>query len=162
MGSMKAFDVIDRLAELGCAVRVEGEKLKVRGPNLPEVAGLVSELRARRDDALAILREAESNPPSLSEIQAALPVGVKLVSYRPKQAPFAVATVSVVTNAGKFFCAYLRDLKGRLEKPEGYHCPPLADILGKLADAGLELKLEKPGAFVNAHGLEVSDEDVAF
>lgn len=143
MGSMTALDVLDRLTELGCAVRVDGKKLKVRGPNLPEVAGLVSELRARREDALAILREAESTPPSLEEIEAVLPEGVKLVSYRPKQVPFDVAPVSVVTNAGKFYRAYLRDLKLRLEKPEGYHCPSLADIIGKLADAGLELSIER-------------------
>jgi len=141
---MTAFDVIDRLTELGCAVRVEGEKLKVRGPNLPEVPGLVSELRARRDDALAILRESESNPPSLAEVMAALPPGVKLVSYSPKQSPFAVAPVSIVTNAGKFFRAHFRDLKFRLEQPEAYHCPPLTDIVSKLADAGLELRVEKP------------------
>lgn len=159
---MTAFDVLDRLADLGCAVRVEGEKLKVRGPNLPEVAGLVSELRARRNDALAILREAESNPPSLEEVKAVLPEGVRLVSYQPKQPPFDVAPVSVVTNAGKFYRAYLRDLKARIEKPEGYHCPLLADILSKLSDAGLELQVEKPGAFVNPHGLLVSDDDLPF
>lgn len=162
MGSVTALDVLDRLADLGCAVRVEGEKLKVRGPNLPEVAGLVSELRARRIDALAILRETEHNPPSIEEVKDTLPPGVRLVSYRPKQAPFAVAPVSVVTNAGKFFRAYLRDLNTRLENPEGYHCPPLADILAKLADAGLELEVEKPGAFVNAHGLLVTDDDLPF
>jgi hypothetical protein len=67
MGGVTAFEVIDRLTELDCAVRVEDapgwwgnhgsccrEKLKVRGPNVPEVAELVSALRARRDNALAI------------------------------------------------------------------------------------------------------------
>jgi hypothetical protein len=49
-----------------------------------------------------------------------------------------------VTNAGKFFRAYLRDLNSRLEHPDGYVVPPLAEILSKLADAGLELRLERP------------------
>jgi hypothetical protein len=31
----------------------------------------------------------------------------------------------------------------RLAKPEGYHCPPLTDILSKLADAGLELTVTR-------------------
>jgi hypothetical protein len=145
MGSLSAIDVIDRLTTLGCAVRVEGEKLKVRGPNLPEVAELVSELRARRDDALSILRDREGQPPSLEEIQSVLPSGVTLVSYKAKHAPFAVAPVSIVTNAGKFFRAYLRDLNWRLEHPDGYAAPPLADILSKLSDAGLELKVDGPG-----------------
>jgi hypothetical protein len=150
MGSVSAFEVLDRLTELGCAVRVEGPKLKVRGPDLPEVAELVSELRARRDDALAILRDAESKPPSTEEVRVALPPGVTLLSYQPKQAPFAVAPVFVVTNAGKFFRAYLRDLRWRLEHPHGYAAPPLPDILGKLADAGLELTVDAP-AVPNPH-----------
>lgn len=139
---MTTLDVIDRLAELGCAIRAEGTRLKVRGPDLPEVAELVTKLHARRDDALAILRDSASTPPSLEEVQAALPPGVRLLSYEPKQAPFAVAPVSIVSNAGTFYRAYLRDLKARLERPNGRHCPPLVDILTKLADAGLELTLE--------------------
>jgi len=143
---MTAFDVIDRLQELGCAVRVEGERLKVRGPNLPEVPGLVSELRASRDRAaiIAMLKDRESNAPSLAEVKAVLPPGVRLVSYNPKRAPFAVAPISIITDAGKFFRAYLRDLQFRLEHPDGYHCSPLADILSKLADAGLELRADGP------------------
>ncbi len=139
---MTAFDVIDRLAALGCQVRVEGERLKVRGPNLPEVPPLVSELRARREEAISMLREQQSEPPTLEEVKATLPPGVRLVSYQPKRAPFVVAPVSVVTNAGKFYRGYLRDLKARLEKREGWHCPPLPDILSKLSDSGLELKIE--------------------
>lgn len=141
MGSVTAFDVIDRLEALGCAVRVEGDKLKVRGPNLPEVAQLVSELRAQRDDALAILRETESPAPSIEEVKAASPPGVRLVSYEPKQAPFAVSPVFIATNAGKFFQAYLRDLRWRMEHPNRCAAPPLADILTKLSSAGLELKI---------------------
>jgi hypothetical protein len=141
MGSVSTFDLLDGLAALGCSVRIDGEKLKVRGPDLPEVAELVAQLHACRDEALALLRDSESKPPSLHEVQAMLPVGVKLVSYQPKQAPFAVAPASVVTNTGKFYRAYLADLARRLAKPEGYHCPPLIDILSKLADAGLELQV---------------------
>lgn len=143
MGSVSAGDIIDRLAAFGCMVRTEGEKLKVRGPNLPEVAELVSELHARRDEAIALLRAHESTPPSLQEVRTMLPTGVRLVSYNPKKAPFAVAPASVVTNAGKFYRAYLADLARRLAKPAGYHCPPLTDILSKLADAGLEIKLRE-------------------
>ena len=43
MGSMSATEVLDRLSSFGCQVRVEGDKLKVRGPDRPEVEELVSE-----------------------------------------------------------------------------------------------------------------------
>jgi hypothetical protein len=40
-------------------------------------------------------------------------------------------------------------------------CPPLADILSKLADAGLELTVDGP-AVTNAHGVIVTDDDIPF
>jgi hypothetical protein len=142
MGSLSAIDVLDRLSSFGCQVPLEGDKLKVRGPDRPEVEVLVSELRREREAAIAFLRDRESKPLSLEEVKAVFPPGVRLVNYEPKQPPFAVAPVSIVTNAGKFYRAYLKDLALRLAKPKGYHCPPLADILSKLADAGLELEIE--------------------
>jgi hypothetical protein len=139
MGGLSAVDVLDRLAALGCAVRVEGERLKVRGPDLPEVAALIPELSAHREEAMLLIRELRSAPPTLGEIEALLPESVRVLRYEPKPAPFAVAPVSVVTNAGKFFQAYLKDLAWRMEHPEDHAAPSLADILAKLADAGLDL-----------------------
>ena len=134
---------IDRLRELGGELFLYGETVRYRIPaDCQEARRIITELRRNRDALAAMLRDRESKPPSREEVEAALPAGVQVVSYQPKQPPFAVAPVSVVTDAGKFFRAYLRDLKVRLEKPEGYHCPPLMDILGKLSDAGLELKIE--------------------
>lgn len=136
---MTVFEVIRRLTDLGCAVRVEGEQLKVRGPDRTEVPQLVSELRARRKEAICVLSAQESKPPSIEEIKVSLPPGFRLVSYQPRQVPFAVAPVSVVTSAGKFFRAYLTDLRWRIENPNGRAAPPVADILAKLEDAGLTL-----------------------
>jgi hypothetical protein len=65
MGSLSAATVLDGLAELGCAVRVEGEKLKVRGPNRPEVVALVAELRSHREEAIPLVRKLnERYPPA--------------------------------------------------------------------------------------------------
>jgi hypothetical protein len=68
-----------------------------------------------------------------------LPPGVRVLRYEPKAVPFAVASVSVVTNAGKFFRVYLTNLALRVDQPAAYAAPSLADILSKLADAGLDL-----------------------
>jgi hypothetical protein len=89
-----------------------------------------------------MLQDQGSKAPPLAEVMSELPPGVRLVSYQPKEAPFAVAPVSTVTNAGKFFRAYLADLSRRMANPQTYSCPPLPEILGKLADAGLELKVD--------------------
>lgn len=134
---------IDRLRELGGELFLQGQTIRYRIPaDSQEARQIISELRQNRDALAALLRDTESKPPSIEEVESALPTGVKLISYRPKQAPFTVAPVSVVTNAGKFFRAYMRDLCWRLEHPDGYAAPPLADILSKLADGGLELKIE--------------------
>ena len=138
---MGGLDVLDRLAALGCGVRIEGERLKVSGPELPEVAALIPELRAHREEAMLVIRELQSAPPTLEEIQAMLPKGVCVLRYEPKAPPFAVAPVSVVTDVGRFFRSYVKDLGWRLEHPEGRAVPPLADILAKLADAGLRLEI---------------------
>ncbi len=159
---MTTGEILDSVRELGGELTLQGNKLPYRLPDCPEARELLEAIKRDKEAIKALLRDSESQPPTLEEIKAALPPGVRLVSYQPKQAPFAVAPVSVVTNAGQFFRAYLRDLNWRMAEPQGYHVPPLTDILAKLADAGLELQLEKPGAFVNAHGLEVSDDDVPF
>ena len=136
---------LDRLKEIGGELFLDGDGIRYRIPaDNPEARQLLAEIRKDRDAILALLRDRENIAPSIEEVRTALPPGVRLVSYQPKEAPFAVAPVSVVTNAGIFYRAYLRDLKARLEKPEGYHCPPLADIMGKLGDAGLELQIERP------------------
>ncbi len=134
---------IDRLRELGGELFLQGETIRYRIPaDSEEAHEVIAELRRNRDALAAMLQDRENNPPSLAEVKAALPPGVRLVSYQPEQAPFAVAPISIVTNAGKFFRAYLRDLRWRMEHQDGYAAPPLADVLSKLSDAGLQLNLK--------------------
>ncbi len=84
------------------------------------------------------LQDREARAPSLGEVLETLPTGIRLISYEPKDAPFAVVRVSVVTNAGKFFRSYIRDLAWRMEHPQRHAVAPLPDILDKLAAAGLQ------------------------
>ncbi len=138
-------EVIDRVAEVGGRLRMEGERvlLTLPGNCPPDTEAIIREtVRANRNAVAAILHDMASAAPRLEEIKAALPAGVRLVSYQPKEAPCVVAPVSVVTDMGKFFRAYLRDLAWRVEHPDGRAAPPLADILSKLGDAGLELAVD--------------------
>jgi hypothetical protein len=133
---------VDRIRELGGELFLAGDRLKYRIPTgNPEARHLIAEIRRDRTAIIAMLRDIESKAPSLDEVKNMLPPGVTLVSYCPKEAPFDVAPVSVVTNAGRFFRAYLTDLRWRLEHPGGHAAPPLPDILAKLAEAGLELQI---------------------
>jgi hypothetical protein len=135
---------IDRIRELGGELFLSGDRLKYRIPaDDPEARHLLTEIRQNREAVIEMLRDAESRPPSLKEVQAMLPAGLRLLRYEPKPVPFAVAPVSVVTNGGRFFRRYLKDLAWRVAHPDGYAAPQLADILAKLADAGLELITER-------------------
>src|SRR5215469_12936510 len=130
---------IDRLRELGGELWLDGDSLRYRIPaGNPETPELLADLRRDRKTLVALLKDQESKAPSLEEVTSMLPPGFRVASYRPKKAPFAVAPVSIVTNAGKFFRAYLRDLRWLAEHPNTHATAPAADILAKLADAGLE------------------------
>jgi hypothetical protein len=141
MGSVNALgEALDRVEALGGRLRLEGEKIKIRLPeDCPDAPKLVQAIRSNREAIRQMLFDQQSKAPSLEEVLKLLPPGVRLVSYRPKEAPFAVAPVSIVTNGAKFYRSYLKDLAWRIEHPEGRAAPPLADILAKLADAGLDL-----------------------
>ena len=67
-----------------------------------------------------------------------------MIRYQPKSPPVAVAPISIVIDVRKFIFAYLADLNYRLRHPDTHGCPPLSDILAKLAEVGVELSLEVP------------------
>lgn len=167
-------EVIDRVREVGGRLRMDGKHVLLTLPQNcpPDTEAVICEtVRTNRDAVAAILQDMASGAPSLDEVKANLPPGVRLVSYQPKTAPFAVAPVSVVTQAGKFYRAYLADLSQRMANPKGYSCPPLSDILSKLADAGLELSIEtpatehteeKPKPGNRSDGVCITDDDLPF
>jgi hypothetical protein len=153
---------LDYIKEVGGSLTFEGERVKLRLPgNCPSEKIIVETIRANCDVVASMLRDRESKSPSLNEVTAMLPPKVRIVSYRPKTAPFAVAPVSIVTNTGKFFRAYIRDLAWKLEDTEGYSAPPLTDILIRLAEAGLELRIETP-AKLNEQGMAIGNDEISF
>jgi hypothetical protein len=139
-----AGSAIDRFQELGGSLYLVGGRLRYRLPAGDlEARKLLPEIRENRDVIVEMLRDRESQPPPLAEVISKLPDGVSVVRYEPKTVPFVVGAVaSVVTNAGKFFRRYLAELPRRLNDPGTRSVPPLADILTKLQDGGLELELE--------------------
>jgi len=133
---------IDRLRELGGDIFWDGEKVRYRIPaGNPEARELIADLRENRDALADMLRDQQSQPPSLGEIKTSLPPGVRVVTYQPREAPFALAPVCVVTDAGKFYRAYIQDLRWRVRHPAAHAAPPLPEILNKLAEAGLMLEI---------------------
>lgn len=119
-----------------------------------------------------------------------LPVGVKLLAYSPKAPPVAVTVCSVVTDVPKFIQHALEELDARLHHPVQIKAADsVFELLLKLADCGLELRLEwppegqvmgespesetsKPSKLpededpslpeLNPHGIDITDEDIPF
>jgi hypothetical protein len=105
-----------------------------------------------------------------------LPVGVKLLSYAPKNPPVAVTVCSVVTDVPKFIQHALGELDARLHHPVQIKAgDSVFDLLSKLADVGLELKLEWPpeGQIMSESSeskpskptklaVDITDEDIPF
>lgn len=133
---------IDRLAGLGGSVWLDGERLRCRIPSgNAEAREAPADIRQDREAIMAMLRDRESKAPTVAEVGSMLPSGIVLVSYQPKRVPFVVTPGNLVTNAGKFFRAYLADLSRRAVRPDTHSCAPLSEILAKLSDAGLELAM---------------------
>ncbi len=85
---------------------------------------------------LPVLVSAPAQPP-------ALPPGVRLMSYQPKEPPVAITVCSVVTDVPKFIEHCLAELSARLHSPVQIRAgDSVFELLSKLADCGLELVVE--------------------
>ena len=76
-----------------------------------------------------------------------MPVGVSLIKYSPKGPPIAITTCSIVTDPEKFIRHTLGELDARLHHALQIKAgDSVFEILSKLGDCGLELRLEWPPA----------------
>jgi len=113
-----------------------------------------------------------------------LPQGVKLLRYERKAPPVAVTVCSVVMDIPKFIQHALGALDARLHHPVQIKAgDSVFELLSKLADAGLELRLEWPPERIignppeseptkpaklpeppklNARGVDITDADIPF
>jgi hypothetical protein len=122
---------------------------------------------------------------SVSPCPHALPEGVRLIRYEKKTGPVAVTVCSVITDVNKFIRHALGELDARLHSHVQIKAGDSAfDLLSKLADCGVELRLEWPPASQiicqaperepskptkhpeppesNSHGTDITHEDLPF
>jgi hypothetical protein len=135
-------EAIKEFESRGGRLLFEGADVSVTYPReqKDEIQAVVRTLRANRDRVIEMVRERQGVPaPSKCP---PLPPGVRLVSYRPKAPPVALALVSIVNDVDRFILAYLGDLRWRLAHPNTHACAPLREILTKLAEVGVELAID--------------------
>jgi hypothetical protein len=159
---MTAVELIERLSKIGASVTIDGEQVTVRFPEgyRQQVEGLGPEIRRLKGELLRALNDANRQTPldgnerrldgeqtGFLGVRApvecpALPIGVKLLRYRPKAPPIALVPVSIVTDVDTFIRDHLRALGHRLKYPRTRAIASIPEILAQLAEVGVELALE--------------------
>jgi hypothetical protein len=114
---MTPSELIEAVAEAGGTLELKDDKVRYQMP--PERAHLVEELRQQREGIKVLLLG--------RRISAALPPGVRLLSWQPKEPPVILTRHSVVTDVEGFTTMTLEQLRVALEarrtcffcRPEG-------------------------------------------
>jgi hypothetical protein len=102
---MTAIEVLHAVKEVGGSLSLNGDHLKYSIPQ--RAVWLLPNLRQRREALIELLRQRETHP--------AMPRGVRLVKWEPKNPPIAIVRMGIVNNTDKFIHATLRELRARLE-----------------------------------------------
>jgi hypothetical protein len=98
-------ELIEAVEEAGGTLELHGERVRYQMPTA--ATHLLEELRGQREEVKALLLE--------RRISAALPPGVRLVSWHPKEPPIVLTQSSVVNDPVKFIEGTLRQLRYALD-----------------------------------------------
>lgn len=130
-----AENVVERIEGVGGVLAVNGERIHVRLPE--DAAHLLEELRAHKDEVLSLLRKREEIP--------VMPLGVRLISWKLKEAPIAIESCAIVTDPDLFARSTLEQLRTALSQPKrwvGWTGPQMID---RLAQVGVIVSLTSAG-----------------
>jgi hypothetical protein len=126
-----AESVVERIEGAGGELGLNGERIRVR---LPENAvHLLEELRAHKDEVLTLLRRREQIP--------AMPSGVRLISWKLKEAPIAIETCAIVTDPDLFARSTLEQLATVLSQPKQWVGWTGPHLINRLAQVGVIVSL---------------------
>ena len=135
---MSLSQVVDEVEAVGIALRLDGERIRIRFPEprqRQELAQQISFLRAHRAQITEFLRIRHSIP--------AMPPGVRLVSWNLGKPPVAIETCAIVTDPALFARSALDQLRTALTHPErwvGWSVPQLMD---RLEQVGVSVALDR-------------------
>jgi len=129
---MLASEIIERITNEGGQIWLEEDKVRAR---LPEtLRPLVSVIHSHKPELVAELAR-----------RPAMPAGVRLVSWSPKDAPVQLSECSTVTNVDLFVRSTLRQLEALLTGKDwlagGWG---LSGLLNRLAAVGCHVALVDP------------------
>ena len=131
-------EVLAEVEAAGVAVRLDGEKVRIRYQEelqRKQLAQLIAFLRAHRREVADLLRARATIP--------AMPPGVRLLDWNLKQPPVAIDTCSVVTDPALFVRTTLEQLRVALAKPERWVGWTVVQLIDRLRQVGVDVGLER-------------------
>jgi hypothetical protein len=143
---MTATEVLRAVEEAGGSLALNRGQIKYAIPR--PATWLVSELRQRRGEIVALLQQRTASPP--------MPPGVRLVRWTPKQPPVLLQHCSVVIDVEQFVSATLAQLWARLQGKDF--------VAGNWSQRELIERLEQVGVEVEVndnHGRRRTVHDIA-
>src|SRR5438477_5448915 len=109
---MTVSDVVSQIEANGAALRLDGDRVRIRFPGPRQRDGLAEQvafLRLHKKEVANFLR--------LRSAPATLPPGVRLLSWNLKNPPVAIETCSVVTSPALFALTTLEQLREAMANP---------------------------------------------
>lgn len=145
---MTAIEVLHAVEKAGGSVALNRGQIKYAIPK--PAAWLVPELRRQRDEVVALLTQ-RTVPP-------AMPEGVRLVKWAPKEPPVILQQWSVVIELDKFISSTLAQLRARLEGKDFLAGNwTQRELIERLEQVGLEVEVDSTMA--NYSSLEEHSRD---
>lgn len=117
---MNPSELVEAVEDAGGTLEVSGEKVRYRIP--PAAVHLVEGLREQREEVKALLLQRSQSAPEQLALPLALPAGVHLVAYEPKEPPVEITRHSIVNDVQRFIAATLQQLRYALEADTCYFC----------------------------------------
>lgn len=134
---MQAAEILDTVSAAGGLLWLEGDRVRAR---LPEsLRSLVNVIRERKPEIVELLSQ-----------RPAMPHGVRLVRYGPKQPPVQISCCETVVGVERFIQSTLRQLAARLNGESGwrYGWRSLSELLARLAAVGCIVALDDKKAML--------------
>jgi hypothetical protein len=128
---MHAIEIMETVAAVGGQLWADGETLRMR---LPESSRpLVEEIRAWKLDIMDML-----------EKRPAMPSGVKLIRWKPKNAPVQLSRCETITDVDRFTRSTLLQIEARLHGNSWLAGNwTLSTLLDRLAAVGCHVALDE-------------------
>ena len=135
---MNAPELVRKVEEIGGVLMLRGDRIRYELPE--DAAPLLEILRFQREEVKAILRQRQHTVPP------ALPPGLRLVSWQPKEPPVVITRWSIVTNVPMFVETTLRQLAHAVkgDKPFLAGNWSVRDLVDRLEQVGLKVQIESP------------------